>query len=133
MNAVVAAAVAQPDWVIRARAELDRVCGDARRLPTFADMEQLSYIQAVAKESLRWRPLAEVGVNHMCTEDFEFEQYYFPKGTLFSWNAWAICQDPREYENPERFWPERFMNAHVGDILHGNWGFGCGRRGMPKM
>jgi cytochrome P450 len=92
-------------------------------------MKQLPYIQAVVKEVLRWRPLVDVGVNHMCTEDFEFEQYYFPRGTLFTWNAWAIVQNPLEYKDPERFWPERFLDEHVGDILHGIWGFGAGRRG----
>ena len=127
-NVLVAAAVAQPDWVVRARDELDRVCGPAGRLPTFEDQAKLPYIQAVIKEALRWRPLVDAGVNHMCTEDFEFEQYYFPKGTLFTWNAWAISQDPKEYEDPERFWPERFMNDQVGDILRGVWAFGAGRR-----
>jgi cytochrome P450 len=132
LNVVLAAACAQPDWVKRAQAELDKVCGNAQRLPTFDDLGQLQYIQAVAKEALRWRPLVDVGVNHMCTEDFQFEQYYFPKGTLFTWNAWAICQNPAEYPNPERFYPERYMDEHVGDILHGVWGFGAGRRGIPR-
>lgn len=130
LNVVLVAACVQPDWVKRAQAELDKVCGNAERLPTFADLGHLQYIQAVAKETLRWRPLVDVGVNHMCTEDFEFEQYYFPKGTLFTWSAWAISQNPAEYPDPERFYPERFMDEHVGDILHGIWGFGAGRRGM---
>jgi cytochrome P450 len=130
MNVLVAAAIVQPDWLIRARKELDRVCGNAGRLPKFADIPQLHYIQAVVKELLRWRPLATNGVNHMSTEDFEFEQYYFPKGTLFTWNSWAISQNPLEYEDPERFWPERFLDDTVGDVLHGQWGFGAGRRGL---
>jgi cytochrome P450 len=130
INIIFAAAIAQPDWLPRAREELDRVCGKAGRLPAFADMKQLPYIQAVVKEVLRWRPLVDIGVNHMCTEDFEFEQYYFPRGTLFTWNGWAIVQNPSEYKDPERFWPERFLDEHVGDILHGIWGFGVGRRGI---
>lgn len=133
LNVVLAAACAQPDWLARAREQLDQVCGNAKRLPTFADMKQLQYIQAVAKEALRWRPLVDVGVNHMSTEDFEFEQYYFPKGTLFTWNAWAISQNPSEYKDPERFWPERYVDEHVGDILHGVWGFGAGRRGSDIL
>jgi cytochrome P450 len=124
-----AGAIAHPDWPSRARAQLDAVCGsNAERLPTFADVKQLPYIQAVVKESLRWRPLVDAGMNHMSTEDFEFEQYYFPKGTLFTWNAWAISQNPDEYEDPERFWPERFLNQHVDNVLYGIWGFGVGRR-----
>ena len=69
----------------------------------------------------------------MCTEAFEFEQYYFPRGTLFTWNAWAISQNPAEYPDPERFYPERFMDEHVGDILHRIWGFGAGRRGKMSV
>jgi cytochrome P450 len=123
-----AGAIAHPDWPARARAQLDKVCGNAQRLPTFADVKDLPYIQAVVKECLRWRPLVDAGMNHASTEDFEFEGYYFPKGTLFTWNAWAISQNPAEYEDPERFWPERFLNEHVDNILHGIWGFGVGRR-----
>jgi cytochrome P450 len=127
---MLAGAIAHPDWTERARAELDRVCGNAQRLPTFADKDQLPYIQAVVKETLRWRPLVDAGVNHMSTEDFEFEGYYFPKGTLFTWNAWAISQNAKDYEDPDRFWPERFLDENLGNVLHGVWGFGAGRRGI---
>jgi cytochrome P450 len=130
LNAFIAGAVAQPAWTKRAREELDRVCGEAKRLPTFGDIENLPFIQAAVKESLRWRPLVEAGVNHMATEDFQFEQYYFPKGTLFTWNAWAINQNPEEYRDPELFLPERFLDENVDNPLFGLWSFGAGRRGM---
>jgi cytochrome P450 len=125
LSAMFAGALAFPDWPIRAREVLDKVCVG---LPSFSDVKNLGYIQAIVKECLRWRPFVDAGMNHMCTEDFEFEGYHFPKGTLFTWNAWAISQDPKEYEDPERFWPERFLNERVGDPLHGIWGFGAGRR-----
>jgi cytochrome P450 len=128
LSGMFAGALAYPDWPIRARQHLDSVCGDAERLPSFSDVKDLSYIRAVVKECLRWRPFVDAGMNHMCTEDFEFEGYYFPKGTLFTWNAWAISQNPQEYEDPARFWPERYMDEHVENVLHGVWGFGAGRR-----
>ena len=54
---MIAGAATYPEWVVRARQELDAVCGaNAERLPTFEDRDQLPYITAVVKESFRWRP-----------------------------------------------------------------------------
>lgn len=124
---IVAAAAAYPDWVVRAREQLDAVCGvNAERLPDFSDREDLPYITAATKESFRWRPMAEIGVPHALIQDDEYEGYRFPAGTVFTWNAHAIALDPKEYEQPERFWPERFLNADLNDPLKGHWGFGAG-------
>jgi len=83
-NVVLAAACIEQDCVKRAQAGLDHLSGNKGQLRNFADLEQLQYIQAAAKEALRWGDLVDVGANHM---DLEFEQFNFPKGTLFTWNA----------------------------------------------
>ncbi|KAH7408884.1 cytochrome P450 [Cadophora sp. MPI-SDFR-AT-0126] len=108
---MVAAAATYPDWVVRAREQLDKVCGaNAERLP-------------------EWRPnIAEIGAPTSLTQDDEYEGYKFPKGTVFAWNAWAIALDPKEYQEPERFYPERFLNADLNNGLKGHWSFGSGRR-----
>lgn len=126
---IVAAAATYPDWVIRARQQLDAVCGsNADRLPGWDDHDQLSYITAVVKEGFRWRPnLAEIGAPTSLTKDDDYEGYKFPAGTVFVWNAWAIALDPKEYEDPERFWPERFLNDNLQNALKGHWGFGPGK------
>ncbi|KAF2198478.1 cytochrome P450 [Delitschia confertaspora ATCC 74209] len=114
-----AAAVAYPDWVARARKELDAVCGhNAERLSGFDDRSQLPYITPVIKEIFRWRPvLTEI-----------FEGYRFPAGTVFVWNAWSIALDEREYKQPELFMPEQFLNEDLEKPLKGHWCFGAGRR-----
>lgn len=126
---IVAAAATYPDWVVRARQQLDAVCGlNAERLPGWEDHDQLPYITAVVKEGFRWRPnLAEIGAPTSLTKDDEYEGYKFPAGTVFVWNAWAIALDPKEYEEPERFWPERFLNDNLQNALKGHWGFGPGK------
>lgn len=59
MNQVIAAAALFPDWVKRARKELDAVCGlNAERLPDFTDLDSLPLIKAAVKESLRWKYVA---------------------------------------------------------------------------
>ena len=126
----VAAMAAYPDWVDRARKELDEICGhNAERLPGFEDRQNMPYMNAVTKEIFRWRPIiTEIGVPTTLTKDDEYEGYRFPAGTDFMWNAWHICLNPEEYEQPERFWPERFLNEDLEKPLKGHWSFGTGRR-----
>lgn len=127
LNNLVAAAATDPGWVQRARAQLDAVCGDAGRLPQWSDKSNLPYMSAVVKESLRWRPnIAEIGTPTVLIKDDEYEGYKFPAGTVFTWNAWALHLDPKEYEDPERFWPERFSGSDAENSLKGQYAFGVG-------
>lgn len=101
--------------------------GDAERLPVFDDKPNLPYITAAVKEGFRWRPFAEIGMPHVLTQDDEYEGYKFPAGTIFTWNASSIALDPREYEDPERFYPERFLNEDLDNPMKGHWAFGAGK------
>ena len=51
----------QPDFLARARKQLDEVCGDAERLPTYEDQDRLTLVTACVKEALRWKPFVESG------------------------------------------------------------------------
>ena len=137
ISQMMAAAVLDKRWVQTARDALDKVCGkNAERLPAFDDRIDLPYITATVKEAFRWRPFAEIGVPHQLIQDDEYEGYKFPAGTLFTWNATAIAMDPREYEQPQRFWPERFLNDDLDQVLKGHWSFGPGKRNSassPKV
>jgi len=64
LNLLTAAMATHPDFVERARKELDAICGDARRLPTFEDQAKLPLVTAVIKETLRWKPFVESGILH---------------------------------------------------------------------
>ena len=127
---IIAGAATYPDWVKRAREQLDSICGaDAERLPGWDDHDQLPYITAVVKEGFRWRPnIAEIGAPTSLIKDDEYEGYKFPAGTVFTWNAWAIALDEKEYKDPERFMPERFLNADLNNPLKGHWAFGPGKK-----
>ncbi|KAG7054384.1 cytochrome P450 [Colletotrichum scovillei] len=129
LGQIIAGAATYPDWVIRARAQLDEVCGsNAERLPVWEDRERLNYISAVVKEGFRWRPnIAEIGAPTMLIKDDKYEDYHFPAGTIFTWNAWAIALSPEEYDRPEEFWPERFLDGNEENALKGHWAFGPGK------
>jgi cytochrome P450 len=127
ISQILAAAATDGRWVKKAQALLDEVCGsNAERLPEFSDRPKLKYITAAVKESFRWRPIAEIGVPHMLTKDDEYEGYKFPAGTLFTWNSFNIALDPTEYDEPERFWPERFMNKDVNKCCQRSLGLWTG-------
>ncbi|KAK4042057.1 cytochrome P450, partial [Parachaetomium inaequale] len=127
LNVMVMAALEHPEAFRRARIEIDRVCGvDGRaRLPVLEDMEGLRYVCAMAKEVLRWRPIFVLTPDHVASQDVDFEGYHFPAGTGFVINEVLVGN---ECEDPERFEPERWMDGHEMDIVHGLWQFGGGRR-----
>lgn len=131
---VIAGAACYPAWAKKARAALDKVCGsNAERLPTLADRPSLPYITAVGKEALRWRPFLQTGVGHLLTQDDEYEGFKFPAGTEFTWNAYKIALDEKEYAEPMVFEPERFMNEDLDKPTKGHWSFGAGELPMNTL
>ena len=56
LHQFVAGAALWPDWIARARVELDAVCGPhAERLPAFSDEDRLPLIKGAVKETFRWK------------------------------------------------------------------------------
>ncbi|KAL3490239.1 cytochrome P450 [Aspergillus germanicus] len=113
----------------KAQEELDRVLG-SNKLPTFEDRSKLPYIDAIVKESLRWHPVAPMGIPHMCTEDDVYEGYRIPKGSLIMANIWTFTHDAETYKDPETFNPSRFLSLNPEVDPH-TLSFGFGRRICP--
>lgn len=129
INIFVMAMLCYPEVLKRAQHELDSVCGTENiRLPVLADENSMPYICALIKELLRWRPIFPWTPDHVSTEIIEFEGYRFPQGTSFMINHLSIYQNPNEHKDPEKFLPERWLDGHESDIIHGLWSFGGGRR-----
>ncbi|KAF8258563.1 cytochrome P450 [Lactarius quietus] len=103
------AVVLRPDLLTRVQAELDAVTG-RERLPTFDDRPRLPFIDALCKETQRWRPVAPLVLPHSVTEDNVYEGYFIPKGAVVFGNTWAILHDPALYPEPDTIKPERFFN-----------------------
>ncbi|KZT58476.1 cytochrome P450 [Calocera cornea HHB12733] len=124
-----------PEVAERAQEQIDAVCGECP--PTFADKENLPYVEAIVKETLRWRPGVPLSAPHKVSEDFEYKGYIFPKGTIFLDNLWSQTRDPAVYSNPEVFDPTRFLDKHgnmipvAPDTHLDQLGFGHGRRVCP--
>ena len=91
-------------------AELDAVLGD--RAPSLDDLPRLAYTGHVITESLRLYPAAW-GMARLAVEDHEIAGYPVRKGMGVAMAQWVVHRDPRWYDAPEEFRPERWE----GDLM----------------
>ncbi|EKM49676.1 uncharacterized protein PHACADRAFT_265238 [Phanerochaete carnosa HHB-10118-sp] len=105
---VILAMLLFPDIKAKAHAELDRAVS-RERFPDFGDQASLPYITAICKEALRWRTPLPLAVMHRVTQEDTHNGYHIPGGSTVVLNSWAILYDPKQYPDPERFSPERFL------------------------
>ncbi|KAL3494971.1 cytochrome P450 [Aspergillus germanicus] len=110
----------------KAQEEIDRVVG-AERLPTLDDRENLPYINAIVKETLRWWPIAPMGFPHTATEDITYRNYTIPIGSFLLPAVWWFLHDPAVYADPESFDPDRYLAPRSEPDPAGD-AFGYGRR-----
>ncbi|XP_073525812.1 uncharacterized protein [Phyllobates terribilis] len=118
-------------WVFqKARDEIDTNVGPAR-LVEDSDLPHLSYLQCVVNETLRLYPMGPLLVPHFSSVDATVAGYHVPKGTVVLANAWALHRDPRVWDEPLVFKPERFKWADGGGGGYKYVPFGVGRRSCP--
>jgi cytochrome P450 len=100
-----------PEAEAKLHEELDRVL--AGRRPTLADLPHLTYTENVVNEALRLYPPAWM-LGREPTEPVELGGYRVAKGTTIFMTAYVIHRDPRWYDAPDTFRPERW----AGGLLH---------------
>ncbi|PIN23084.1 Cytochrome P450 CYP2 subfamily [Handroanthus impetiginosus] len=102
-----------------------------------SDLPKLTYLKLIIKESLRLHPPTPLLLPRETTQSCTIgsKNYFIPAKTRVFFNATTISKDPRFWEDPERFWPDRFMNGEIDfrgqsfELLP----FGAGRRGCPGI
>ncbi|KAF8472466.1 cytochrome P450 [Kalaharituber pfeilii] len=125
-----------PHVAKKAQEEIDRVV-PKNRSPTWEDMAQLPYCNAVIKETLRWRPVAVMGgTPHATTQDDYYNGLLIPKGTTIMGNLWAIHHNEKYFSDSHTFIPERYLEEPPAGMekypnRDGHSAFGWGRRICP--
>jgi cytochrome P450 len=115
-----------PEAEARLGAEVDEVLDG--RVPTAADVPQLRYTEWVVKEAMRLYPPAWA-VGREPLEDCEIGGFHVPKGTQLQLIQYIVHRDPRWFEEPEQFWPERWDNDLARRLPRGAYfPFGDGPR-----
>jgi cytochrome P450 len=106
------------------RAELRSVLDG--RVPTFAELPKLAYMQQVIQEVLRLYPAAYLFAREAIVEDV-LDGYRIPAQTLIFISPFVGHRDPKYWPDPERFDPGRFTSERVaGRPRHVYYPFGEG-------
>ncbi|KAI1860209.1 hypothetical protein JX265_010133 [Neoarthrinium moseri] len=117
--------------VIRNPEVKKRVLEDLSKLPedwTDADLLQLPYFTGVIHETLRlWGSAAGPLRRCVPTKAIESQGYVIPPGTELSLQSYTLHRSPKVFSEPERFLPERWINA-TKEMWDTNWAWGYGTR-----
>ncbi|KAF3436753.1 hypothetical protein FNV43_RR19504 [Rhamnella rubrinervis] len=134
MEWAMAELVKNPSKMKMVQEEVRRVVGNKREVDE-ADIDQMMYLKCIVKETLRLHAPVMVTRKSWSSVNSKLEGYDIPPKTKVLINAWAIQRDPKLWERPEVFVPERFMNNQVDFKGHHKQfiPFGAGRRGCPGM
>ncbi len=87
--------------------ELDEVIGNKPVSPE--DYPNLKFTEQIFAESMRLYPPAWT-LGRLAVEDHEFNGFHIPKNSLVLASQFVMHHDPRFWENPESFKPERWKN-----------------------
>ncbi|KAF4378627.1 hypothetical protein CsatB_007315 [Cannabis sativa] len=119
-----------PEVLKKARNELEYCIGHDR-LVEESDLGKLPYLHRIIKETLRLYPVGAL-LPHESSEECIIGGYRVPRGTMLLVNLWAIQHDPKVWDEPTKFKPDRFEEGDQG-VREGFKlvPFGSGRRGCP--
>ncbi|XP_028631473.1 steroid 17-alpha-hydroxylase/17,20 lyase [Grammomys surdaster] len=106
---ILAFLVHNPEVMKKIQKEIDQHIG-FHRTPTFSDRTHLLMLEATIREVLRIRPVAPMLIPHKANIDTSIGEFTIPKDTHVTVNLWALHHDENEWDQPDRFMPERFLD-----------------------
>jgi len=106
--------------------EIDQVLKG--KAPTIADVPRLKYTEMIVKESMRLYPPG-YGVGRGAIEECEIAGLRVPAKTQVFMFQWATQRDPRFFEEPNEFYPDRWTEEFAGRLpKYAYFPFGGGPR-----
>ncbi|KAG6384546.1 hypothetical protein SASPL_155635 [Salvia splendens] len=127
--------IRNPSKLSKAQLEVRKVFDKEGSYVDEDKLDELKYIKLIIKETLRLHPPAPLLVPRVNSQRCEINGYEIPTKTRVIVNAWALARDPKYWNDPEKFIPERFEESSI-DFNGSNLEyipFGAGRRTCPGM
>ena len=121
----------QPEVLKKAVDEIDRVVGKKRWVQE-SDIPKLNYVKACAREGYRLHPVAPFNLPHVSMQDMTVTGYFIPKGSHVLLSRYGLGRNPRVWENPLKFNPERHLIKKEVNLIENELrfiSFSTGRRG----
>uniref|UniRef100_A0A2N9IEN8 Cytochrome P450 n=1 Tax=Fagus sylvatica TaxID=28930 RepID=A0A2N9IEN8_FAGSY len=124
----------QPRVLKKARAEIRQAFRGKKKIHE-KDVQNLSYLKSVIKETLRLHPPLAMVLPRECRQPCKIDGYEIPLKTKVIVNAWAIGRDCAFWHDAESFIPERFTSSSIEfNGTHLEYiPFGAGRRMCPGV
>lgn len=90
-------------------------------------LQKMAYTNAVINESMRLYPPAWITDRENVADD-DFPGCHIKKGTLIGVSFYELHRNPKYWENPDTFMPERFLGEQKKQSLQYFYPFGAGPR-----
>ncbi|KAM3758138.1 hypothetical protein ACB098_01G020200 [Castanea mollissima] len=119
-----------PEVLQKVKAEIDCQVG-CERLINDLDLAKLPYLRCVINETFRLYPTVPLLLPHCSSADCTVGGFHIPRGTILLVNAWSMHRDPKLWEEPTKFKPERFEEINGEREGFKFIPFGMGRRACP--
>ncbi|KAK3177557.1 hypothetical protein Dsin_014006 [Dipteronia sinensis] len=122
-----------PRVMKKVQKEIENVVGKDRMVKE-SDLDNFKYLDMVIKETFRIHPVAPLLV-HESRKDCTVNGFHIPEKSRIFINTFAIGRDTNAWNDPDKFYPERFMGSNI-DLRGHDFElipFGSGRRSCPGM
>lgn len=106
---IMAELINRPNILQKAMEELDREVG-RERLAQESDIPRLNYIKSCIREGFRLHPVAPFNVPHVALSDTTVAGYFIPKGSHVLLSRIGLGRNPKVWQDPHEFRPERHLN-----------------------
>lgn len=93
----------------------DMFSADTSTDPSYQDIQNMSYLDMFVKEVTRLYPSVPF-IGRSVTEGFDMNGKYVPVGTNILLFILGTGRNPRVYEDPEKFDPERYVGSKYENI-----------------
>ena len=114
-----------PDRLKEIQNEIDTIA-EAGNL-TLNNIPKLEYLERFIMEAMRIAPIAHTHVRQV-KAGFEYENSKFRAGDILLLSVFGFNHDPDIWKEPDKFYPERFVNKALASSL---FPFGLGRHTCP--